>query len=189
MSDEKPPTPPTPPPPPPPQHVVPYDRFAEVVAEKNTYKAAADAAASTAAELAAERAARAADRAAWADEKALMQRGLTDPEGIEIAKHLHGRLPEEGRPKLADWVGGFSADASKAPIALRGYLGQPTAPPAPPPKVPPGSGSVTPDAPPVGGEVTPAQIIAAREHGVKTGDWSQYRSLRPQLGLAPPPKP
>lgn len=191
MSDPNPnpspPPPPHPPPPPPPapEKVIPYERFAEVVGERNTYKAKADEADAHKAALEAERAGRAADRAAWEDERALMQLGLVDPEAIEVARYIHSRLPADGRPKIAEWVGGFAADPSKAPVALRGYLGQP----APQAKgaQPAGSANVQPT-PPAGAAVTAEQIQAARQHGERTGDWSQYRALRPALGLAPAAK-
>lgn len=177
----------SPPPPPaaapPPEKVIPYERFAEVVGERNTFKARADEADAHKAALDAERAGRAADKAAWEDERSLMQRGLVDPEAIEVARYLHGRLPAEGRPKIAEWVATFAADPAKAPVALRGYLGQPAKAPAPPA----GSSNVQPP-PPAGADVTAEQVRAARQHGERTGDWSQYRALRPALGLAPATK-
>ena len=165
-------------PPPPPERVIPYERFAEVVGERNTFKARADEADAHKAALDTERAGRAADKAAWEDERSLMQRGLVDPEAIEVARYLHGRLPAEGRPKLAEWVATFAADPARAPVALRGYLGQPGKVAAPPA----GSSNVQPP-PPAGADVTADQVRAARQHGERTGDWSQYRALRPALGL------
>jgi hypothetical protein len=109
-----------------------------------------------------------------------MRAGLTDPEAVDVARLLHGRLPVEGRPKLVDWVAGHGAKPEEAPLALRGYLGRA---PAAVPKVPPGSNG-NPSAPPPTGEVTAAMIREAREIGERSGDWTRYRALRAPLGIA-----
>lgn len=74
------------------------------------------------AQLADLRAAHARDVAGWGTERALLEAGITDPEGRAIAQHLYGRLPEEGRPELSAWLGAHRADPTKAPKGLVPYL-------------------------------------------------------------------
>lgn len=59
------------------------------------------------------------ERAGWEEHRALAEAGLTDPEGIDLARAVWGRLPDERRPKggLAEWV---ASDA--APRGVRAYL-------------------------------------------------------------------
>lgn len=168
-----------------PGQAVPYERFAEVVAERNEALARAQ----TLAAVTQERDALRASVAGLDEERALMRGGLADPEGVGVARHLHGRLPAEGRPTLTDWVAGMTAptaDPAKVPVALRGYLGA-AAPKPPAGSPPPGSNGVV-QTPPAAGEVTAAQVKAASDHGQRTGDWTPYRALRAQLGMAPTAK-
>jgi hypothetical protein len=50
-----------------------------------------------------ERDAHAATLAATREEMALGRVGLTDPDAVILARQAHARLPEKGRPELADW--------------------------------------------------------------------------------------
>ena len=52
--------------------------------------------------------------------------GNSDPEAMELVEYAYGRVPEEGRPELADWLTGFKADPSTAPLALRSVFEQAT---------------------------------------------------------------
>jgi hypothetical protein len=187
---------PKPPDPKPAEQTVPYARFAEVVAERNAAQAEvkgwqerAASATTLAAELERTRADLVAKEAAWTEERGLYAVGLTDPEGVEIARYLHGRLPAEGRPKLADWISGVAKEPATAPKALLSYLpgaapavaGAPGAAPAKAPHPVGSAGAVVqPPAPPA--EITAEQVRAAREAGQR-GDWKPYEALRPHLGL------
>lgn len=51
--------------------------------------------------------------------KAITGAGFTDPDDVEAFEWQYGKLPEEGRPALADWVQGLVADPTKAPSVLR----------------------------------------------------------------------
>ena len=46
-----------------------------------------------------------------------------DEEGTAVAELLHGRLPEEGRPALTDWLQGQKDDPSTAHALLKTYFG------------------------------------------------------------------
>lgn len=134
----------------------------------------------------------------WETERAVWAVGLTDTEGIEIARHLHSKLPEKDRPKMADWLGNFKTDPSKAPKALQPYLPQAEAPPEtpkgqgpqggqrPPPTTPNGGGA-RPVPPAQGGagagsaSYTAEQIRAIRERAQTTGDWKEYNEARPSI--------
>jgi hypothetical protein len=124
---------------------VPYSRFAQVNAKVTELAAVAEAAK---AEAAAAKAAAAewegkhnAAAADWGTERAIMQRGITDAEGLAVAKTLFGMVPPEARPAegIAGWLGAMTPET--APVALRGYLAGKPAPATPPP--PPANAGVT----------------------------------------------
>lgn len=123
---------------------VPYARFKEVndkwkaaveghrtaLADADRYKrelAAAEARLGTVDQLTARlqemEASHAKDRASWDVERSLMDAGIVDQDGRDVARFLFDRLPEEGRPALGDWLKEAKADPSKAPKALQPYLG------------------------------------------------------------------
>lgn len=70
-----------------------------------------------------EKAGKAAE-ASWVEERAVYQAGITDPEAIGVARHLHGQLPEKDRPAFPDWIAAQKKDPSKAPKALAAYFGE-----------------------------------------------------------------
>lgn len=70
-----------------------------------------------------------AEREALRIEREIASAGITDAEGMEYVQHAYGRLPAEGRPPLAEWLGNKDA----LPKAVRAYLPEatPAAAPAP----------------------------------------------------------
>lgn len=73
----------------------------------------------------------------WVETKSIYQTGLTDADGIDVARMFHGKLPESERPAIGEWLETLKADPSTAPRALAPYLGKPAAPAAPEPVTPP----------------------------------------------------
>lgn len=67
-----------------------------------------------------------AEREALRVEREIAAAGITDAEGIEYVQHAYGRLPAEGKPPLAEWLGNKDA----LPKAVRAYLPE-SAPAAP----------------------------------------------------------
>lgn len=65
--------------------------------------------------------------AAWNEERAVFGLGITDPEAVSVARHLHSQLPEAGRPSLPDWLKGLQAAPATAPKSLQGWLPAPQA--------------------------------------------------------------
>jgi hypothetical protein len=150
------------------------------------------------------------DREAWTAEREFVSAGIADPDGIEVATMLYGRLPAEGRPGRADWIKSLQADVSKAPKPLTPYLaaqaagqqqGQAGA----------GAGAGQADAanaanrgqaagnhnagvvagaggqPAGAGKPSEAALQAARAHALATGDRSQWDALVRQMGTVPLP--
>ncbi len=70
-----------------------------------------------------------AEREALRIEREIASAGITDAEGMEYVQHAYGRLPAEGRPPLAEWLGNKDA----LPKAVRAYLPEATPAPAPAP--------------------------------------------------------
>jgi len=153
------------------------------LAEAEGKAATVDTLAAQVAKLTAEATTTAAD---WETERAVWQVGLTDSEGIDIARHLHSRLPADNRPKMAEWLGGLKADPTKAPKALAPYLAP--APAADPPAPEAGKATTTratgaaPAA--TGGaaaaaaKYTPEQIRGVRERATQTGDWTEWNAAK-----------
>lgn len=66
-----------------------------------------------------------AKEAGWVTERELMQAGLLDEEGREIARFLHGRLSvEEGqeKPSVGAWIASLKEEGAEIPPALAPYL-------------------------------------------------------------------
>lgn len=59
-----------------------------------------------------------AEREALRVEREIAAAGITDAEGIEYVQHAYGRLPAEGKPPLAEWLG----NRDGLPKAVRAYL-------------------------------------------------------------------
>jgi hypothetical protein len=96
---------------------------------------------------------------AWADERAMLGVGLTDPEGQAVARTLYGLQPEDSRPgSIADYLSGFQAEDAKVPAGLAPYLGK--AAPAQPNPAP-----AQQEPAPSNGKATDALAKAARESG------------------------
>lgn len=71
-----------------------------------------------------------AEREALRTEREIAAAGITDAEGIDYVQHAYSRLPSEGRPPLAEWLG----NKDGLPKAVRAYLPEaaPAAPATPP---------------------------------------------------------
>lgn len=112
--------------------------------------------------------------------------GTTDTEAIETAEWTHSRLPEEGRPAIDAWLTDIKAEPETAPKALATWLtpaADPAAPTAaatrPAPKNP-ANGTTQTGAP---ATVSGEQFRSARDKGVRTGDWSEYKALKKAGGF------
>jgi hypothetical protein len=70
-----------------------------------------------------------AEREALRTEREIAAAGITDAEGIDVVQTFYSRLPQEGRPPLAEWLG----NKDGLPKAVRAYLAEaaPAAPAAP----------------------------------------------------------
>jgi len=62
------------------------------------------------------------NQSAWEQTKALMRGGLVDDDAQEVAMLFYGKLPEDDRPDLSTWLGGFKEDPTSMPRALQPYL-------------------------------------------------------------------
>lgn len=158
---------------------VPLYRFRQVIAARNKAVAElrklrprAEQAATFEGRIAELEAAHAADTAAWQEERGLMAAGLTSDEGLDVARTLYRRLPEEDRPGLAEWVGGLKEDPSKMPPALAPYLGGGKTGLPGTKGTSGGAGAPTED--PLSAE----QIRAIAERCQRTGDWTAWREIR-----------
>lgn len=122
----------------------------------------------------------------WETERGLWSLGFADEEGIEVARTLHARLPEEGRPSLVEWLTQAKAEPSKAPRALQPYLaaGADSAPSRSAPVPPRATGAAPAAAAGSAGSApvySPEQIREMRERAVKTGDWSEWNQAKPHI--------
>ena len=131
----------------------------------------------------------------WEAERALWQVGISEPEGIEVARLFHGKLPADGRPQIGEWLATLKADPSQAPRALAAYLqgssspapapapahtpkGEPLRAPIPAPSPQAPAGLASNGTAPV---LDAAAIRALTEHARKTGDYSQLREAMPAI--------
>lgn len=135
-----------------------------------------------------------AARGDWETERALWQVGIADPEGIEVARLFHQKLPADGRPKIGEWLATLKADPSQAPRALAAYLQggaeAPKAAEAAPPKVDAPRATIPAPAPQALGGLASsgsapvldaAAIRALTEQARKSGDYSQLREAMPAI--------
>ena len=87
--------------------------------------------------------------------EALLSRGVTDAEDMDLVRYRYSRLPEENRPALAEWL----ENGAKTDRYLSALLGAPPAPETPPsaPQTTPPAAPATPaaTAPPA----TPAPTV------------------------------
>ena len=173
---------------------VPYQRFSEVVAQKNALaqqlKELQDGG-DTRVKEELTKAEKAwadkveAERAAWESERAFLRVGLTDEDGQAVAETLWNRIPKDKRPDggMAAWLAALKADPTTAPKALQPYLGDGAPGTQEPPDKrrpgPPPTPSERP--PPDGGVVTAEAIKEATERARISGDWSEVHKLNAAL--------
>jgi len=107
----------------------------------------------------AEREALRIEREALRIEREISSAGITDAEGMEYVQHAYGKLPQEGRPPLAEWLAAKDA----LPKAVRAYLPEATPAAAPAPTtmtMPKANAGVTSQQPVVSPSVWNEQAIA-----------------------------
>lgn len=113
--------------------------------------------------------------------------GTTDQEAIEAAEWAYNKLPTKDRPKLPDWLGSLKEDPSKAPKVLSPWLTQSQSQSKPAdsqtPATQPRGTTNQPQAPGAPSTVSADAINAARDHAIKTGDWTRYKELRKAAGF------
>ena len=117
-------------------------------------------------------------------EKSAWQAGVTDPEGVEVARLFHGKLPAKDRPSLGDWLQQLKADPSTAPRALAAYLNPASSAPAPAPvngKPLPAANAGALPTPAASGQFDAASIRAIRQEAQRTGDYSKLREAMPAI--------
>ena len=150
---------------------IPFERFAEVLAERNQLR---DEVASVK-ELREKLEGVDTERAAWSEERAFMQAGLTNAEGVEVARFLYSKIEGE-KPAIGDWL-------KSPPPAVAGYMTKTetaeTAPAAP--SVDANKGTTATNTPTTGQALSAEAIGELKREAVKTGDWSNYRSARENL--------
>lgn len=112
------------------QGPVPYDRFQRVVGERNTAQGRiadlerevqtlsqkAATADTLARQLEETRGTLTAKEQAWGRERSLLEFGLTDPDGREIAEFKYSKLPEAERPPIGDWLESMKGEKWMAPF-------------------------------------------------------------------------
>lgn len=126
--------------------------------------------------------------AGYEERLALSGAGINDSDGQTVVRALYNSLPDAERPKtISDYLGQFQGEnAAEPPRALAPYLKAPE--PAESPAPAPAPGSPMPRAPkpggtaPKAGDVTGEALRAARLHAQRTGDFTQYKALRAQMG-------
>ena len=150
---------------------IPFERFAEVLAERNQLR---DEVASVK-ELREKLEGVDTERAAWGEERAFMQAGLTDVEGVEVARFLYSKIEGE-KPAIGEWL-------KSPPPAVVGYMAKVAAPNDPPaaPSVDANKGTTATNTPTTGQALSAEAIGELKREAVKTGDWSNYRSARENL--------
>lgn len=119
-----------------------------------------------------------AEREALRVEREIAAAGITDAEGIEYVQHAYGRLPAEGKPPLAEWLGNKDA----LPKAVRAYLPEaspaaPATPAAPTPVAMPKSNT---------GAVTqaPAQVQSWTAEAIMRMSPAEFRANRDAIMAA-----
>jgi len=186
---------------------VPVERFNEVVNERAALReelagakkqlSAAEDKAKTADTLARQieeqKAEHKAQAARWEEERAVAAAGITDPDGVEVARLVYGRIPADKRPKtISEYLTSLKAEGAEVPTALspwiqpvtkadpkdgKGDAGRRGAPPAPG-KTP---GGTAPGATP---QVTAEAIRAAREKFMATKSEADRKALQELLTVA-----
>jgi hypothetical protein len=139
---------------------VPYDRFQQVVAERNqlqvtleaqttetdTWREKAATSDTLASQIEAQKVAHATEIESWQTKSAAYKHGVTDPDLVDLTLWQYGRVaaPEgEAKPEYADWLGALKADPTTLPTSLAG-LRDAWAAPAAPAAAPSAAGTPTP---------------------------------------------
>ena len=166
------------------ERTIPYARFAEVYDSRKELLVKHEAAQGELAQVRGELEPLRAQVSRLGEDLALARAGIRDEEGAAVARALYSALPEEGRPPIGDWIGGFGEDAP-APRGLAVYLAEaaPAAPAAPAPAAP-ARAPVRATQPGASSGPTAAQIRRAREDAQASGDWSSFNTLIGALGLS-----
>lgn len=106
---------------------VPYSRFRQAIRRMRAAEAKVRELEDSAEEWAAERETLTSERdqlrtqsEGWEVERAAMAAGLTDPEGLDLARVLYARVKPEDRPKGG--IAGWLKDRDALPKGLRTYL-------------------------------------------------------------------
>lgn len=171
---------------------VPYDRFSAInkrmqAAESRLAELAGVEAQATAAQA---QATAAEQRFSRYQEAA--HRGLTDTSVYSALEAEWDRLPKSDRPSLGAWIDSARADPSIVSPLLRPHLAPTPAPAAPgalpaPAPVPATKATPAPPAssaaPGAGSGVSQEAIRAAREEGVRTGNWTKWKEIRKSMGM------
>lgn len=122
---------------------IPYERFREKVAEVRALKAQLAEFESAKAQLS-ELPKLQSELARRDSQLGLARAGIVDDDGAEVAMLLWGKLPEQDRPPIGDWIASLRDKPDTMPKALAGYLAPPAAPVPEAPKrqpSPPGNAS------------------------------------------------
>jgi hypothetical protein len=184
------------------RHKLANDRISSLESELTDLRPKAQTAEGITARMKDLEAKHATERDRWTVERAAFGAGITDPEGIDVAVMLHGRLPKEGRPTIDAWLTGLKADPTKIPRPLQSYLTPPDdgeetgeeeaeEPPArkaaTPPRGPNAGVKGKQSAAGGGGKPTPAAIQAAFRKA-QMGDVADYNAILAAQGIPPLPK-
>lgn len=132
--------------------------------------------------------------AEWQGERELWRAGLTDPEGIEVARMFYGKLDADKRPTMGEWLASMKADPTSAPRALAAYLAASGAPapassaaePEPPARPAPpnpnrGAASSSAAAAATAQGFDAATIKRLADEARRTGDYSKLREAMPAI--------
>ncbi len=128
-----------------------------------------------------------AERAGRLFDRAVVAKGIVDPEGIDLAQVQYGRLPPKDRPAPDAWLETLTKEADKVPRWLAGYLpakAEPGTAAKPPPAAATRTGAATTGASAGGDqslEQAKARISELSAEAARTGDWKAYDAERPAL--------
>lgn len=105
---------------------------------------------------------------AWTEERTILGAGISDPDGVDFARHAWTRLPEDKRP--AGGIGEWLTQRDTLPKAVQAYLPPPPAPagqqtqggqqPPPAPKLPASNAGAAPQVPHGQPVWTPERVAA-----------------------------
>lgn len=98
--------------------------------------------------------------ATYAEERALLSEGITDPEVIEAARWAYSRLPEAERKPFADTVKAWKEKPDTAPKIMQPHLAPPPAAQPQRPGLPPSSRGTAASSPAPVGTLEPRAVLA-----------------------------